>query len=1026
MSAGRKSKPSASQEDSTPAKKQCMDLLFHDDSSVSKFTWPEDGSESSSWQICDADAGDNSNPPSRDATNPPSRGNSNPPSLESTKTNNSLSSEALDKKKLIEDAFEQNSSQSTAPFVFPKTPANSENDLSSPSTFSTSGESNCSSPSTLTYKSTKQSNKRLCSPCRTPNNSENDISSTGICSASSKNNRSPPITVSSKNTDQSDSRSCSPCKTPQNSENDFSSASSCSTSAVSDCSSQSTVTESNFSSSTTFECDSSPSNTSIASSQLSDSTISQNSQDGLSEGIQSKKSVGSENRQVPTKQTRLTDSSDSDSCESDSSLDQEIKATPKGKRNNPPAIKVQDTKVPEKMHDDHDKEETNIFKNVKGDKTKEQNQSKGKDEDKLSDDEDDVSNYSDEDYYCNSSYSGSGSEYEVSDKSVQCNGISPLHIKTKVDRQAFVMKIMKAFKCNSLYDSFCFTLPRSKDAIDGYNMTVNGLLSLADQCRFGLIESTSMNFPSKESIDFAEGVVEDMRKRYKDLCREGENSNSDSHHSSEESTSSILEKEVDNDLPHNIIFMVSDGIKDIVSTWSGQFQVSTNPVTYIMSLRMFDYKPSFSNNIRPVFGQKPDLTDELCKDIVNEMEKFECSRQLRLDVDFRTFESLTFFKCSENEALLLINVKSPATFCQRLVNSSAIDRNDWQPRDNFLPFEHGCYQDYVLVLGGVVSELSSIAAQITVAFPSVKILNKDINEFLLYHISVNTSGKYRNLETNGRHRKSTNLSVDRRNNIIDVLETNHLLSKDKCEELRTNITITEINSRLGSECNGFDGTEFHPCFTDYLNYKCLDVSELEHQLSRRCNISEKMADAKLLDYNPDSNPDSQNMSVAEYLASNSNSNFYYSFCSSEIIPNDTWHCKVCGKCNQENEWHCPKCDKCSKAQPACQHCGYAGYTYIIKPGSVDESMAPKFDWKINLSTTDVPDWSVTLDHSTEKASFSMDDFMQDEFGLIDPMAFLLGSEARGGGKRQGRRLQKYEKKIEGNPKMLAAAGCILQ
>ncbi|XP_063427071.1 uncharacterized protein LOC134710618 [Mytilus trossulus] len=1019
MSADRKSKPSASQEDSTPAKKQCMDLHFHDDSSVSKFTWPEDGSESSSWQICDADAGDNSNPPSHDATNPPSRGNSNPPSLESTKTNNSLSSESLDKKKLIKDAFEQHSSKSTAPFVIPKTPENSENDLASTSTFSTSAESNCSSPST------QQFDRRLCSPCKTPQNSENDFSSTGFCRTSAENKRSPPSTVTQKNTKQSNNRSCSPCKTPQNSENDFSSTSSYSSSGVSNCSSTSTVAESNFSSSTTFECDSSSSDTSIASSQLSDSTISQNSQDGLSEGIKSKNSVGSTNRPVPIKQTRLTDSSDSNSCESDSSLDQDIQVKQNVKRkSNSPAIKGQDTKVPEKMHDNHDKEVTNNFKNVKGNKTKEENQSKSNEEDKLSDDEDDVSNYSveDEEYYCNSSYSGSGSEYEVSDKSVQCNGISPLHIKAKVDRQAFVMKIMKAFKCNSLYDSFCFTLPRSKDAMDGYNMTVNGILSLADQCRFGLIESTSMNFPSKESIDFAEGVVEDMRKRYKDLCGEGENSNSDSHHSSEESTSSILEKEVDNDLPHNIIFMVSDGIKDIVSTWSGQFQVSTNPVTYIMSLRMFDYKPSFSNNIRPVFGQKPDLTDELCKDIVDEMEKFECSRQLRLDVDFRTFESLTFFKCSENEAMLLINVKSPATFCQRLVNSSAIDRNDWQPRDNFLPFEHGCYQDYVLVLGGVVSEISSIAAQITVACPSVKILNKDINEFLLYHISVDSLGKYRNLETNDRRKKSTNLSVDRRNNIIDVLETNHLLSKDKCEELRTNITITEMNSRISSECNCLDGTDFHPCFTDYLNYRCLDVSELEHQLSRRCNISEKMADARLSDYNPDS----QNMSVAEYLALNSNSNFYYSFCSSEIVPNDTWHCKVCGKCNQENEWHCPKCDKCSKAQPACQHCGYAGYTYIIKPGSVDESMAPKYDWKINLSTTDVPDWSVTLDHSTEKASFDMDDFMQDEFGLIDPMAFLLGSEARGGGKRQGRRLQKYEKKIEGNPKMLAAAGCILQ
>ncbi|CAC5394381.1 unnamed protein product [Mytilus coruscus] len=307
MSAGRKTKPSASQEDSIPAKKQCMDLHFHDDSSVSKFTWPDDGSGSSSWQICDADAGDNSNPSTRDNSNPPRRGNLIPPSLESTKTNNSSSSESLDTKKLIENAFKQNSTKSTAPFLTPKscrTPDNSENDFSSSSTFSTSAESIRSSPITLTHKNTKQSDRRLCSPCRTPNNSENDLSSTSICSASSESNRSSSSTVTHKNTEQSGRRLYSSSKTPENTENDFSLTSTHSPSVVSNRSSTSIVSESNFSTSTTFEYDSSSSNTSITSSQLSDSTISQNSQRDLPQGIKSKKSVGSTNRPAPTKQTR--------------------------------------------------------------------------------------------------------------------------------------------------------------------------------------------------------------------------------------------------------------------------------------------------------------------------------------------------------------------------------------------------------------------------------------------------------------------------------------------------------------------------------------------------------------------------------------------------------------------------------------------------------------------------------------------------------------------------------------------------
>jgi len=51
--------------------------------------------------------------------------------------------------------------------------------------------------------------------------------------------------------------------------------------------------------------------------------------------------------------------------------------------------------------------------------------------------------------------------------------------------------------------------------------------------------------------------------------------------------------------------------------------------------------------------------------------------------------------------------------------------------------------------------------------------------------------------------------------------------------------------------------------------------------------------------------------------------YWYSFCWDEVAQdNCTWHCKVCGQCQDWRVWHCENCNKCTYGITLpCEHCG---------------------------------------------------------------------------------------------------------
>ena len=51
--------------------------------------------------------------------------------------------------------------------------------------------------------------------------------------------------------------------------------------------------------------------------------------------------------------------------------------------------------------------------------------------------------------------------------------------------------------------------------------------------------------------------------------------------------------------------------------------------------------------------------------------------------------------------------------------------------------------------------------------------------------------------------------------------------------------------------------------------------------------------------------------------------YWYSFCWKSVVQNShTWHCKVCGQCQDWRVWHCENCNRCTYGTSLpCEYCG---------------------------------------------------------------------------------------------------------
>ncbi|CAC5394383.1 unnamed protein product [Mytilus coruscus] len=155
---------------------------------------------------------------------------------------------------------------------------------------------------------------------------------------------------------------------------------------------------------------------------------------------------------------------------------------------------------------------------------------------------------------------------------------------------------------------------------------------------------------------------------------------------SDQNEEEIVNTILDNSFPYSILHLLSDGKTDILPSWCGQIQLRVNPVDQTLSFLMYDYEPSYPDEIRDEIF-KGISSPEVCKTIAKEVEKFECCRQLRMDIQLENLEELFVVKQNTNAVLIFSKLVPPTKFYQRFIHVNTKDRNKWTERQPFLPFK---------------------------------------------------------------------------------------------------------------------------------------------------------------------------------------------------------------------------------------------------------------------------------------------------------------------------------------------------
>jgi hypothetical protein len=63
--------------------------------------------------------------------------------------------------------------------------------------------------------------------------------------------------------------------------------------------------------------------------------------------------------------------------------------------------------------------------------------------------------------------------------------------------------------------------------------------------------------------------------------------------------------------------------------------------------------------------------------------------------------------------------------------------------------------------------------------------------------------------------------------------------------------------------------------------------------------------------------------LGEYECRKCGETFWYSFCWTNVVQDShTWHCKICGQCQDWLVWHCENCNRCTYGLSfPCERCG---------------------------------------------------------------------------------------------------------
>ena len=640
-------------------------------------------------------------------------------------------------------------------------------------------------------------------------------------------------------------------------------------------------------------------------------------------------------------------------------------------------------------------------------------------------------------------------------KETKQNGTLDASVLDSSARDEFVTSLMNNLRTTVQFESFCLSFPRMEQTENAFKhkvaVTAN-LVSAADSNRI-----CSKAFPEIHT-QAAEKIVVAFKQAL---------SKTDKKKGIEKSTSSVVEcsaEMVEEQMPHSMLWVVRLNSDFLTANWEGQFVATINPVDCKLCFSIFQFSPVFSPAGVKSLNETM-MSKELAQDITDNMQQFEVSRQLRLDVDLKNVRQIYLHAPNgdENEAVLILEFKTEPEFYQRWLHTSAEDKNKWQKRSSFLSGQSSPQDSgYCLYLGGLMSELNELVALIFASIPNVKEMYQEGLQYEFVRQSsdnsaqnepfirstVSSSTDIRKSKHSGKKLRKSGVPLQKlRQEIVEILVHFQILDSYELENYFGLDSITQemCNDSLGIELDD----DISLCFRDYVNYRCESVRELTQILEMP--VRARSSGFMESDYHPEKlgTRDIDMMTVAELIRTKCSDTVYYSFCRKEVgqLGHDR-HCLHCHQCTTWKYWHCTACDKCSEGSRICQYCGHScdmPEKCVIKPLSVYKSELEtdtvsydnvKSEWTKSLaqSDSDVVKWAPlggdSLAINEGMMEYNTHNAMRDQLGLLNPVGFMFGqpSAARKHRRNKVRRQVSRPESEVGGPvhTTQSGSGCNLQ
>ena len=631
------------------------------------------------------------------------------------------------------------------------------------------------------------------------------------------------------------------------------------------------------------------------------------------------------------------------------------------------------------------------------------------------------------------------------------------------ERNVLLTSLMDNLRSTVQFESFCLSFPRSQGKEDAFRRKVIHAVHMTNDIPCLALKSNPI---PQEYLSRAAKIISSFKSAVL-------NTEAGSGNQTGDKFQNLRSDQVEEHLPHSMVWTVKVGDHLLTANWEGQFVATVNPVQGTFSFSLFQFQPMFSEDGINCLQQSK-LTKTLAADILENMKQFEVSRQLRFDMRLQSVSQIYLFMSGvdRESGCLVMEVQESPVYYQRWIHCSAEIKNKWKLRKSFFKNTNSRSAKYIYV-GGLMTELSELVALLVASnhdleklygIGTIHPLKFDFGNLCSYengydaledgyHVSAECEG------FNGFDRSVNRLGENckvLRKEIVNVLGKHDLIKDIDSVNFAEEISGSNIDDFRDDGIKYCENLQIDldknvsECFKDYIDYTCNSAIELSKLLTLKVNPSSSGFCDTDFDLSLVPGQDIEQLTVGQLLSTRCSDIVYFSFCSKQVGQlGHEKHCSKCHTCNTWRFWHCDVCNKCTDSKTICAFCGHVRddpSCIIIKPLSLFKAQEEsgnlvhsieKEEWKASLflPNDDIIFWDFPrvppLDNINCVMQYDSTNAMVDQLGLLNPVGFLLGQPASGSCRKHRRYKESRSpwKQGEGqlkNTKSGAVSACNLQ